>query len=107
MILRVTVENDTVHIGDRFSVSFERTLRVPDDGKTYPLPPGLGRFPISRVADYVERMPSGWRLPGGFFLPMYQREALWFGLDGASWKPNATQVGARNVNAVSGTPWEE
>ena len=25
----------------------KRTLRIPDDGKHYPLPPGLGAFPLA------------------------------------------------------------
>ncbi|HYO00567.1 MAG TPA: hypothetical protein VET27_01165 [Mycobacterium sp.] len=32
-------------------VSFQRTLRVPDDGKQYGLPPGLGSFPPHPVED--------------------------------------------------------
>ncbi len=105
--MKVTIEDNALYIGDWFSVSFERTLRIPDDGKQYPLPPGLGRFPVCRVEDYAEQVPSRWRELGGFFIPMYQREALWLGFDGASWKPNAVQVGIGRINAVSGTPWVE
>ena len=35
-----------VHDDARTSIEFERTLRIPDDGKHYPLPPGLGAFPL-------------------------------------------------------------
>ena len=45
--------NDTLTLGPGLQVSFLRTLRIPDDGKTYPLPPGMGRFPIRRVDDYA------------------------------------------------------
>ena len=45
-MLAVRIENDSIRVGDRFAVSFQRTLRIPDDGRLYPLPPGLGRFPI-------------------------------------------------------------
>ena len=31
-------------------IAFQRTLRIPDDGETYSIPPGLGEFPIRRVA---------------------------------------------------------
>jgi hypothetical protein len=106
-MLKVAVENDEVRIGKRFAVSFQRTLRIPDDGKTYPLPPSLGRFPIRMVKDYAGRVPVEWRAHGGVFIPMYQREALWLGFDGASWKPNAVQIAAGGVNAVSGQDWEE
>jgi len=106
-MLKVAVENDEVRIGKRFAVSFQRTLRIPDDGKTYPLPPSLGRFPVCSVKDYAERVPVEWQTLGGVFIPMYQREALWLGFDGASWKPNAVQIAAGGINVVSGEDWEE
>lgn len=105
-MLPVRASNDRVAIGERFAASFQRTLRIPDDGREYPLPPGLGRFPLLKVADYAERLPAGWGRDD-LFLPMYQREALWLGFDGASWKPNAVKVGVGGVNAASGEPWDE
>lgn len=106
-MLKVSIDRNRVHIGERFSVSFQRTLRIPDDGKVYPLPPGLGAFPIHRVEDYLDRVPETWREHGGMFIPMYQREALWLGFGGASWKPNAVKVGVGKVNAISGEEWDE
>ena len=41
----VNVAESTVSVGERFSPSFQCTLRVPDDGRDYPLPPGLGPLP--------------------------------------------------------------
>lgn len=29
-------------------ICFQRTLRIPDDGRTYPLPPGMGTLPIRK-----------------------------------------------------------
>ena len=80
----ITIRADAITIGERFSVRFMRTLRIPDDGGEYPLPPGLGTFPIRRVADYRERVPESWREHGGVFLPMYQREAMWLSFAGAT-----------------------
>ncbi len=101
-MLSVHINHDRVHIGDRFSVSFRRTLRIPDDGKTYPLPPGLGAFPIHLVDDFLDHVPDAWREQGGIFIPMYQREALWLGFDSAPWKPNAVKISVGHVNIVSG-----
>lgn len=98
----VVIENDAIRIGERFAVSFQRTLRIPDDGQAYPLPPGLGRFPLLRVNDYAERLPTRWREQGGVFIPMYQREALWLGFHGAHWKPNAVKIAVGGINAISG-----
>jgi hypothetical protein len=106
-MLQVRVDSDRIRIGQRFSVSFQRTLRVPDDGREYPLPPGLGAFPIRAVSDFANRVPPEWLDGGGAFIPLYQREALWLGFDAADWKPNAVQVHLGRVNAVTGGAWEE
>ncbi|NTU48786.1 MAG: hypothetical protein HGA84_07260 [Syntrophobacteraceae bacterium] len=103
-MLEVVIERDRIRIGERFSVSFQRTLRIPDDGRAYPLPPGLGAFPVYRISDAGDRVPSAWRERGGAFIPMYQREALWLGFSAASWKPNAVKVTLGGVNALSGRP---
>ena len=91
-VLDVTIQQDRVQIGRHFAVTFERTLRIPDDGRDYPLPPGLGHFPLRRVADHADRVPAAWREHGGVFLPMYQREAMWLNFHGAHWRPNALKV---------------
>jgi hypothetical protein len=106
-MLEGRVERDRVRIGDRFAVSFQRTLRIPDDGRTYPLPPGLGAFPVHAVEEYADRVPARWREQGGVFIPMYQREAMWLFFDAAPWKPNAVKVGIGKINAVSGEAWDE
>lgn len=33
-----------VHPNASMTIDFQRTLRIPDDDQTYPLPPGLGSF---------------------------------------------------------------
>jgi len=102
-----SLHDDTLQLGDGLSISFLRTLRIPDDGKTYPLPPGLGRFPVRRVDDYRERVPAAWREHGGVIIPMYQREALWISFSGPSWKPHAVKVGIGKVCALTGERWTE
>jgi len=106
-MLRINTSDDVIRIGKHFSVSFQRTLRLPEDGRTYPLPPGLGRFPIRRVEDYADRVPASWRTHGGVFIPMYQREALWLSFGGADWRPNAVKIGVGMINALSGRPWDQ
>src|SRR5437773_2488861 len=99
-MLSVELKGDRISIGSRFSVAFQRTLRIPDDGGSYPLPPGFGPFPIHRVEDFSDRVPASWRQRGGYFISMYQREAFWIALSGAPWKPNAVKVGVGQVNAL-------
>lgn len=105
--LPVFVEGDSIRIGRHFKVKFCRTLRVPDDGKDYPLPAGLGCFPLHAVADYANRVPSDWLETGGFFLPMYQSEAMYLEFSGQSWRPNIAKVGVGRINAVTGKAWNE
>lgn len=105
-MLEVTVEGNAIKVGRHCTIRFERTLRLPDDGKTYPLPPSLGHFPIARVADYADRVPQEWRERGGFFIPMYQREALWLNFLGHEWHPVAMKVGVGRINALTGAKWD-
>ena len=56
-MLDVAIEKHAVQIGPRFAISFQRTLRIPDDNRTYPLPPGLGVFPIRKVEDFKDCLP--------------------------------------------------
>ncbi|GMV19871.1 MAG: hypothetical protein AMXMBFR56_80950 [Polyangiaceae bacterium] len=105
MKLDVQVKNDCVSFGDDFSIRFQRTLRIPDDGRTYPLPPGLGAFPVRRVDDYKDRVPAEWVEQGGVFLPMYQREAMW--LSFGSLVPHAVKIAVGKVCALTGKSWSE
>jgi hypothetical protein len=106
-MVEVKRKHDNLVFGEGFSLNFQRTLRIPDDGKTYPLPPGLGTFPVCKVEDYKERVPETWAEHGGVFIPMYQREALWISFRPRYWKPNAVKIAVGKVNAVSGKPWDE
>jgi hypothetical protein len=103
-MLDVIIDNQLIRVGKRFALGLHRTLRVPDDGKIYPLPPGLGRFPLFEVMSYRDRVPNQWLKQGGAFIPMYQREALWLGFHAALWKPNAVKIGVGGINAISGEP---
>lgn len=92
-----------VHPDAHLLVGFERTFRIPDDGKTYPLPPGLDLFPLRHVDDFSSSVPPTWLEHGGVMMPMYQSEALWIVF--ASRYPFAVKVAAGKIDAVSGKPW--
>ncbi len=95
-----------VHPEAQFRIDFQRTLRLPDDGNDYPLPAGLGRFPLRHVDDFAEQVPETWLARGGVMLPMYQSEAMWLNISSPSRYPFAVKVAAGKVNAVTGAPWE-
>lgn len=105
--LAVVLDGKTIRIGRHFSVCFRRTLRIPEDGKDYPLPPGFSRFPICKVEDYADKVPANWLEDGGFFIPMHQREALYLEFGGAAWRPAAAKIGIGKINAVTGDQWDE
>ncbi|NCC41299.1 MAG: hypothetical protein EOM21_18085 [Gammaproteobacteria bacterium] len=92
-----------VHPQARCHIDFQRTLRIPDDNRDYPLPPGLGRFPLQHVDDFKDRVPADWVRHGGVFLPMYQTEALWINFRGSY--PCAVKIAAGKINAVTGEAW--
>ncbi|MFC8045988.1 hypothetical protein [Nocardia sp. NPDC057353] len=104
MATDVQLIGDALELPGGVRVTFVRTLRLPEEG-TYPLPPGLGPFPLRRVADYPETVPAEWRERGGVMLPVYQREAMWLRFSAAA--PAALQVGVGKVCAVSGKPWSD
>lgn len=116
----IELRNDTlvisfpeVHPAARLRISFQRTLRIPDDGRSYPLPPSIGAFPIRHVDDFAPRVPGQWLERGGVMLPMFQAEAMWldFGSDrvpehGVPY-PFAIKIAAGKINAASGEDWRE
>jgi hypothetical protein len=102
-----------VHRNAVLNVDLRRTLRIPDDGREYPLPPGLGRFPLRHVDDFHHRVPEAWIQHGGVMYPMYQSEAMWIYFhptrvpDRQVNYPFAIKVATGKIDAVSGAPWSE
>lgn len=85
------------------TVKFQRTMRIPDDGKTYALPTGLGQLPLRSVDDFAETMPASWMTKGGAVVPLNQSEALWIWF--SSRYRFALKVAAGPLNALTGEPW--
>jgi hypothetical protein len=112
----ITLERDSlvfrfpeVHEQAKMEVNFRRTLRIPDNGKHYPLPPGLGSFSLKHLEDFADRIPADWRERAGVMMPLYQAEALWLLFAGRSRHdayPFALKIAAGKINAVSGKSWQ-
>jgi Holliday junction DNA helicase RuvB subunit len=100
--LPLAIRNDQLLVGRHTRLSFNRTLRIPEDEREYPLPAGFGRLPILRVEDYAKRVPEQWLEQGGFIIPLYQREALFLEFTGVQWRPTIGKVSVGRVNAISG-----
>ena len=93
-----------VHEDAVLSIDFQRTLRIPDDDRCYPLPPGLGAFPLRHVDDFAAPCRPLWIEHGGVMLPMYQSEAMWISFGRQSDYPFAVKIAAGKINAVTGEP---
>jgi hypothetical protein len=103
--MRVQISSQSLQFdapGTSVEVQFERTLRVPNDGKTYNLPPGLGSFDLTSVTKHWKSVPAKWLADGGVFLPIYQREAMWLRFSGDQ---ALLRVAAGDINAISGKKW--
>lgn len=102
-----------VHPLAEVKIDFQRTLRIPDDDRSYPLPPGLGRFPLRHVDDFSRNLPPEWLLRGGVMLPMWQAEAMWLSFQGSEYDPArgvrypcAVKIAAGKRSAVTGEAWQ-
>ena len=107
----IELKTDTLHFSfpdlhpdAHCTVSFQRTLRIPDDDNTWPLPPGLGQFPIVHVDDYAANLPPNWYEHGGVALPMYQSEAMWISFSRSDY-PFAVKIAAGKIDATTGEAW--
>jgi hypothetical protein len=90
-------------ISVEFSLTFQRTLRVPDDGRAYPLPAGLGRLPVrSARALKSTAIPQAWRDSPTGIIPLHPAEAAWISFSGSH--PFAVQIAAGGICAASGLP---
>jgi hypothetical protein len=101
-----------VHPDAVLEIAFQRTFRIPDDGKIYPLPPGFGNFPLRHVDDHADRVPPEWLDRGGVMLPMYQSEAMWLMfrpqyVNRRGTYPFAIKVAAGKIDAVTGKGWAD
>lgn len=96
-----------VHPKAVLRIDFQRTLRIPDDGTDYPLPPGLGRFPLRHVDDFARALPENWLRRGGVMLPMYQSEAMWLNFSSPNGYPFAVKVAAGKIDAITGDAWTD
>ena len=100
---QLVVRFPEVHEDAECSIGFQRTLRIPDDNSDYPLPPGLGSFPLLHVDDHLQKVPETWAQHGGVFLPMNQAEAMWINFHGSY--PMAVKVAAGKIDALTGQIW--
>jgi len=84
-------------------VTFNQTLRVPETHLNA-LPAGLGNFPLYKVTDFRSATPAEWR-DDAVFMPVYPQEAMWMRFSQSD-RPQALIVGAGQINAINGKPFD-
>ena len=108
---RLVIKFPELHPNAGVSIDFQRTLRLPDDGKSHPLPPGFGGFPLRHIEDFDLGKSEALKKRGGVIMPMFQADALWLNFhplvedDDSAEYPIAVKIGTGKVCAVSGKPW--
>ena len=100
-----------VHPDAQLTLTFQRTLRIPDDDDTYALPPGLGTFPLKHVDDFRSKIPPSWNEHGGVMMPMFQAEAMWIDfsskdIDNRGEYCFIVKIATGKVNALTGEDWQ-
>ena len=99
-----------LHENAGVSISFQRTLRLPDNDQIHPLPPGLGNFPLRHIEDFDLKDHNHLKKRGGIIMPMFQADALWINFDSLQITndqeyPVAIKIGTGKICAVSGKNW--
>lgn len=74
---RTSGARDSIRVENRdprsfLDISLRRTIRVPDNGSSYGLPPDCGTFPIYSVAEFRSTLPAEMSAKGGCFIPVYR-----------------------------------
>ena len=100
-----------VHPDAKLTIEFQRTLRIPDGEREFPLLPGLGRFPLFPVRDLLAQGAAPWLNQVEAMLPMYQSEAMWlsfrpsYSIAHEAFYPFAVKIRTGQRDAVSGRTW--
>ena len=108
--LRIQFPN--LHPNAGIEISFQRTLRLPDNDQVHHLPPSLGRFPLRHIADYDLQEHDHLKKRGGLLMPMYQADALWMSFSSLDMErgpayPIALKISTGKTCTVSGENWSE
>ncbi|EPS39943.1 hypothetical protein H072_6242 [Dactylellina haptotyla CBS 200.50] len=95
---------------ERVLIRLNRTSRLTEDGLHTEIQ-DFGEFPLQKVSDFKTKMPAAMVQKGGYFFPMFQREAVGIGFEEPSHNPQsrmeeilAIKVFIGSVNAVTKKP---
>ena len=97
-----------IGVGVQLTIRFQRTHRIPDDGRTYKPLPEIDQFPLEHVDDHLKKVPSKWLDKGGVMMPMYQGEGMWIEFESKEIPEHgrpfafAVKIAAGKINGITG-----
>lgn len=105
LMLPVKVQNNRVHVGERFSLSLQRTDRI--DKLTQP-PVSRGQLPVRQISSDLLR-EFGIDISDGtsVVVPCDEEEAVWLGFYGENSRLVALKIRQDQIDAVTGGRWDE
>jgi hypothetical protein len=103
--MTVPDSGEWIHL-DGLRVGIQQTLRVPDTGGPYPLPPGLGRIPVRRSQELGLKDEAAGSSPDLFVIGLYPSEAIWLQFHAPSTTQRAVKIGVGDRNAITGGRWD-
>lgn len=87
-LVKSELAGNKIEVNGRY-IEFQRTIRVPTDETVNNLPPGMGKFPLTKVAE------------NHYAFPMYQSEAAWINFHPGC-RDYAMKIIVGNINAITG-----
>lgn len=85
-----------IHVNESLAISFHRTVRIPDDGGSYPAATSLGALPILSMAQLQDKLPADAVEKGGVVVPLHGR----FGLPRLYALPQVQVITLRGYRAI-------
>ena len=104
-MLPVKVQNNRVHVGERFSLSLQRTDRV---GELTQPPVSRGQLPVRQLnPDLLRKFDIDISNDTSVVVPCDEDEAVWLGFSGENSRRVALKIRQGRIDAVNGDDWDE
>lgn len=78
--MKCELKQTSIRVNNDLRISFQRTIRVPDNHQKSALPPDLGSFPLKPISRYAHMLPKDMAAKGGAFFPMYRKHVSFLSL---------------------------
>jgi hypothetical protein len=104
-MLPVKVQNNRVHVGERFSLSLQRSDRVAELAQP---PVSRGQLPVRQLQpDLLRKFNIDVSDGESVVVPCDEDEAVWLGFCGENSRRVALKIRQGRIDAVTGNEWDE